>query len=207
MEKRRREVWWLLALEATLFLSLPFWESTAPWAEPVDKPYRFGISLISAATAAMFACHLGPAALAAKFGDRSRYRFSQVLLLWLGFGYIAWTLSMAQSVAVLTAPVRIAGEDQSGISWLYPGVVAALLAAVMIVAWVRSWWKPFAVSGLLLGAGILAWALATTWWGLWRRNPFYSETPAQFDWLVISGLLLCAAPAVVIAWRIGCIES
>ena len=176
MEKRRREVWWLLALEATLFLSLPFWESTAPWAEPIGKPYRFSISLIFAATAAMFACHLGPASLATKFGDRpSRHRFSQVLLVWLGFGYIAWTLSMAQSVAVLTAPVRIAGEDQIGIGWFYPGVMAALVAVVMIVAWVRSWWKPFAVSGLLLGSGILVWALATTWRGLWTRNPFYSE--------------------------------
>jgi hypothetical protein len=200
MGKRRREVWWLLTLEATLFLSLPFWESTAAWAEPFSEPFRFGISLIGAATVAMFACHIGPAALATKFGECPHHGLLRVLLLWLSFGYLAWMLGLAQAAAILVASMRNGGLS-------YAGVVLAFLVVVTVAAWIRSWWKPVAVGGFLLGAGILVWGLAETWHGLWTRNPHYSETPLQFDWLIIRGVLISAAPAVVVAWRIGCIES
>jgi hypothetical protein len=78
---------------------------------------------------------------------------------------------------------------------------------VVIAAWVRRLWKPAAIAGLALGAGILAWSLIATWHGLWARNPHYSGEPVQLDWLIIKGMILSTAPVFVIAWSIGRIES
>jgi hypothetical protein len=182
VENCRREFWWLLILEAALFFSLPCWDLTASWAEPVDHPFRFGVAVVAASAAAMFACHLGPAVFAARFGRR-QYPFSWVLLVWLGVGYVEWILSSA----------RPAG--------------AIFLVTVVVAAWVKSWWKPAAVAGLLLGAGIVVWAMVTNWNGLWSRNPQYGGPgPLQFDWLIAKGIVLSAAPATVIGWRIGRIE-
>src|SRR5579862_233309 len=188
MGKRRREVWWLLTLEATLFLSLPFWESTAAWAEPFSEPFRFGISLIGAATVAMFACHMGPAALPTRSGECPHHGLFRVLLLWLSFGYLTWMLGMAQAAAVLAASVRNAGGDWGEPNFSYAGVLVAFLVVVMVAACIRSLWKPVAVVGFLLGAGILVWGLAETWHGLWTQNPHYSGPPLQFDWLIIRGV-------------------
>jgi hypothetical protein len=205
MERRKREFWWLLALEATLFLSWPCWELTAPWAEPVGNAFRFAVSVLVGATVTTFACHWGPAAFAARFGGRPR-RFSWVLPLWLGLGYTEWILGAAWSVAHLASPVRIAGTPGGLRNWSWLGLGVAFLAIATIAAWVKSWWKPVAAGGLFLGTGILIWALATTWNGMAAHNAYYSERPVQFDWLIIKGMLLSAAPSAVIAWRIGRIE-
>ena len=136
MGNRRREVWWLLTLEATLFLSLPFWESTAAWAEPFSEPFRFGISLIGAATVAMFACHIGPAALETRFGEGPHHGLFRVLMLWLSVGYLAWMLGMAQAAAVLAASVRNGGGDWTDTNLSYPGVAVAFLVSVIVAAWI-----------------------------------------------------------------------
>jgi len=189
VEQNTQDLWWFVGLEATLFFSLPCWELTAPWAEPVSHPIRFAFSLFAAASGATLACHVGPALFAAKFGGR-RHRFSWVLLLWLAAGYLAWLLSIVVALR----------------EWTSLGAIVVFLAVVTIAGLRRSWWKPVVIFGLLLGAGIVAWALATTWHGLWIRNPNFSEEPLQFDWLIVKGMLLSAAPLVVIGWRIGRIK-
>jgi hypothetical protein len=77
----------------------------------------------------------------------------------------------------------------------------------MCAGLVKYWWKPAVAAGSFLGVAILAWALTANWHGLWVRNLHYSDAPAQLDWLVAQGMLLSAAPAVVIGWRIGRVES
>ena len=189
MENRKKEFWWLVALEATVFLSFPCWESTASWAEPVGNPFRFGVAVVVGATAAMLACHVGVAAFAAKFGERP-HLFWWFLLPWLGVGYVEWILGGARLVA------SASGSDAAPVFFVI----------LLVAAWARGFWKPVAIGGLLLGAGILAWALAMNWPGLWTRNPHFSTDPPQFDWEILKGMLLSAAPLVVIAWRTGRIE-
>ena len=59
------------------------------------------------------------------------------------------------------------------------------------------------VAAILLGIGILALATATTWHGLRYQNPHYGTPPEQIDWAIFNGMLLAAAPAVVLGWRTG----
>jgi len=189
----KRDFWWLLGLEATLFFSLPCWELTAPYAEPATYPLRFVICVLGAATVATLACHIGPALFAARFGGL-RHRLAWLLLLWLGFGYLEWLLSVVRTTSLVSAYL--------------PGSMWIFLAAVLIAGLVWAWWKPVVIIALLLGAVNPVWALAITWHGLWVPNPhFGNEPPVQLDWLIVKGMLLSAAPAVVVAWRIGRIES
>lgn len=48
--------------------------------------------------------------------------------------------------------------------------------------------------------------MATSWKGLSARNPYLTPNLDQFDWFFIKGVLLSAAPSVVVGWRIGEIE-
>jgi hypothetical protein len=204
METRAREFWWLVALEATLFLSLPCWELTATVAAPVNHPLRFGISLVVAAAVAMFSCHVGPALFAAHFGARWP-RLSWVPLVWLGVGYIEWLGNLARAEAEFLRVVPVWLTNLS--DWSRFGVAASFLAIVTIAAWVKSWWKGVVTAGLLLGLGILVWVLATSWPGLWVRNPRVASDLSHVDSYFIEGILLSAAPTIVIGWRIGRIES
>jgi hypothetical protein len=110
-------------------------------------------------------------------------------------------------MSVSAAPAY-APDPASGLwNWAWLSTPVLFLAAATIMGLARSWWKPVVVVGLLLGSGVLVWSLATTWHGMWVQNPHYSEGPLQFDWLIIKGMLLSAAPATVIGWFIGRIET
>jgi hypothetical protein len=187
----RRDFWWLVGLEATLFASLPCWEATAPYAEPATFPFRFGLIVLLAATLATLACHVVPAFFAARYQGTERW-FWWLLLPWLGFGYLDWLITLVRATQM--AADRL------------PGITVMLLAVALFAGLVRQWWKPVAVAGILLGTGILALAIATTSHGLHYRNPHYSAPPEQLDWVVFKGMLLAGSPAVVLGWQIGRIE-
>jgi hypothetical protein len=132
---------------------------------------------------------VGPALFASKFGRRE-FRFGWVLLLWLAAGYVEWVLSLVLTIG------------QSGSR----AVMAMYVAAVLILSLVRPLWMAIVGLGLLGGIAILSWALTTNWHGLWVRNAHVTHEPVQLDWFVVKGILVSAAPAVVIAWRIGRIQ-
>jgi hypothetical protein len=202
MEKHNGELWWLASLEAILFLSLPCWESTAIWAVPVGHLLRFSVGLIGGATVAMLCCHVGPALFAARLrGQRPVLKW--IVLAWLSLGCLEWLGTMARAEP-FCLPVSSALPDylRGWSAFWIPGV---FLAIVTTAVWARSWWKGLVVIGLLLGVGILLWGLSMNWPGLWVRNQFSFE-PDHVDWLFVKGVLLSAAPAVVVAWRIGRIE-
>jgi len=205
VERNSRDFWWLVGLEATLFLSLPCWEMTAPWAKPTSHPAEFGIALVGAATVATLACHVGPGLLAKQFG-RPQHWIWALLLVWLGIGYAEWAISVARAVAdamptILRTSMRIHGN------WIHLCSLLIASAAVGVLGFVKSWWKPASLIGLILGGGVLVWALSTTWHGLWVRNPHYTEDPLQFEWIIVQGILLSAGPTVAIAWLIGDAKS
>jgi len=189
MTPNKREFWWLVILQASLCFSLSCWEATAPWAEPARYPIRFVVVLISAATVATLACHVGPALFAAKLGEHVS-RFTPLLLLWLAVGYIEWVLS-------------IFAVQSGATSQLSRLVFLAMLISAGVV---KSWWKLGIIAVLPLSAGLLTCSLAVNWHGLWVRNSHFAEEPLQFDWLIVQGILVSAAPSVVTGWRIGRIQ-
>jgi hypothetical protein len=135
LETRSRNYWWLVALEAASFVSLPCWELTAIWAAPVSHPFRFGVSLLVTASVAMYVCHVGPALFAARFGKR-RPLLSWVLLIWLSLGYIEWLGSMALTLEGI--PEIVPGWLRNQGNWSGLTVAVAFLAVVMTVTWVIS---------------------------------------------------------------------
>lgn len=61
---------------------------------------------------------------------------------------------------------------------------------------------------LVLGAGVLFWAVWSTRQGWTHINPYYSGPADRLDERhLIQGILLSAAPVLVIAWRTGRIAS
>jgi len=189
-------------LGGDVVLVAPCWDLTAQWAEPVSNPFRFGVALIVGATLATIACHVGPAMFAARFGDH-QHRFSWIVLLWLAVGYLEWIFTGSRYFSIIGQSV----DSEHPLSqWASFGMTPMFLVTVLIAGWVKSWWKPVTVGGILLGTGVLVWALITTWKGLWTQNPHYSTDPPEFESLIIKGMLLSAAPLIVIGWRIGLIE-
>ena len=187
-----REWWWLVALEATLFLSISCWELTATWAEPLHYPLRFASIVLGGATLATLAFHIGPALLARR--DLPRLPFLWLVVgLWLGLGY-------AERI-VMTARMWIVMIDWSGTSRI--SVTALALAIILLaLSCSRRAQRIATVSLLALGALLLLAGLATSWHGLRvQRTPF--QEPLQLDRLLLKGILLSAAPAIVISWRIG----
>lgn len=180
---QKKELWWLVALEASLFFSWTCWELTAPWAEPVTAPFAFAAVLVAFATLATLACHIGPA-LAGAYWRGPIPAAYQWLLIWIGVGYVERILTLWRIGRLQATPNEL---------------LPLLYITPVIVAFVtRSWWKPFCVLLTMLGMGILGWALTSTWRGLHQIG-----SPAQWESLIARGILFSAAPAVVLGWRIG----
>ena len=201
LPKPSREYWWLIGLEATLFFSLPCWENTARWSRPAANPLQFTAFVISAATIAMLCCHIGPAMFAAKFGARPHLAW-WIPAIWLSAGYLEW-LGTVRTLGphvywphILRRPIEIA-------------LVFAVLAVITLVAWIGPAWKYAGVACLAFSIGVLTWCTATSWPGLWVDNPHFdfAGEPAAHDWLLVKGMLLSAAPAFLIGWRLGRVES
>lgn len=172
------ELRWLVALEAGLFFSVVCWDTTASWAAPTYEPVPFILALVGAATVGMLTCHVGPAFYA------SRFAVPGWVMAWLAFGYLEWLWGMGEAM-----------WDQ----WGWPRWTGFAVAAALV--WVRPAWRAGTAFGLALGAGILGWALQAQWHGIWKARPDY-ETETIFGYFT-PGVLLAAAPAVVISWKIG----
>jgi hypothetical protein len=166
---------WLVALEEALFFSVVCWETTASWAAPTYEPVPFALALVGAATVGMLTCHVGPAFYA------SRFAVPGWVMAWLAFGYLEWLWGMGE------------------MSWYVLGW-SALGGAV--VCW-RAAWRWVLGASLGIGVGVLGWALQAQWRGIWATNSYYGSGPHTLFSYFTPAVLLAAAPAMVIAWRIG----
>ena len=171
---------WLVALEAGLFFSGVCWETTASWAAPTYEPVPFALALVAAATVGMLTCHVGPAFYA------SRFAVPGWVMAWLAFGYLEWLWGMGE-VAVQTFGV---------------GQFAAM-AAFVLAGCVRPVWRTVLFVSLSVSVGILGWSLQAQWRGIRATNPYFGSGQETLFESFTPGVLLAAAPAVVIAWRIG----
>ena len=174
------ELRWLVALEAGLFFSVVCWETTASWAAPTYEPVPFALTLVAAATVGMLTCHVGPAFYA------SRFAVPGWVMAWLAFGDLEWLWGMA------------------GLAWENPWPPAVV--AGVVLCWRRAWQWGLAVS-LVLGVGVLGWALWMQWPGIGAVNRYYSSGQETLFEHFTPGVLLAAAPAMVIAWRIGKVRA
>ena len=166
---------WLVALEAGLFFSVVCWETTASWAAPTYEPVPFALALLAAAAVGMLTCHVAPAFYA------SRFAVPGWVMAWLAFGYLEWLWGLAG-----------AGWDVLG--WFAVGGA--------VVCW-RAAWRWVLGASLVVGIGVLGWALQAQWRGIGAMNPYYSSGRETVFEYFTPGVLLAAAPAMVIAWRIG----
>jgi hypothetical protein len=198
--KRTSEYWWLIGLEATLVFSLPFWEDTAPWSWPAANPVQFAAFVIGAATIAMLCCHIGPAMCAAKFGRRPHLPW-WIPAIWLSAGYLEWLGTLVRTLG----PFTYSPNQQRPIDIAF---VFAVLAAITIIAWIGPSWRYAAVACLAFSIGVLTWLTATSWPGLWIHNRYFgTEEPDPHNWVLVKGMLVSAAPALLIGWRLGRVES
>ena len=174
------ELRWLVALEAGLYFSLVCWATTALWAAPTYEPVPFALALVGAATVGMLTCHVGPAFYA------SRFAVPGWVMAWLAFGYLEWLWGM--------------GEDGwNALGWpRWSG-----LAVAVFLACVRPAWRAGIALSLALSVGILGWCLFDQWPGIWATNPYFGEQHESLLAFFTPGVLLAAAPATVIGWRIG----
>lgn len=171
------------------------------WADPLRAPLAFAVSVTATATLAMFACHVGPAFAATSFPGRLR-RWEWILLLLAGSGYAERIFTAFHVGHLLTRASRPSWSSM--ITLPAAALVALLLAAG---SWTR-WWKSIVTMQLTFAVGILIWALSSTWHGWTHANPWVGDQhDSQIEQYLIQGTLLSAAPALVIAWRIGRIAS
>mgnify|MGYP003350362354 FL=1 len=178
------ELRWLVALEAGLFFSIICWETTAIYAAPTYQPVEFGVALVGAATVVLLACHVGPALYA------SRFPVPGWVLAWLAFGYLDLLWSFADPVKQL-------------LPWGGRFSFEIAVAITALLVFYRSLWRFVFIPLLVLGVGMLAWALTTQWRSLWAVNPYFGSDQATIMNLFIMGIVLTSAPGIALALRIG----
>jgi len=201
-----RQLWWTVALETTLFFSLPAWLLTADRAWPADNPYHFALALLLGASAATVLCHVVPAIWARKLSgfvpDRSASIASLPIIAWLCFGA---AVSLGQIARMAGRSVTILRQDTR---WHVVAGIVMLACALtsIIVAW--SGLRRQRAATLLccgLGVGLLLGVCLAQWPGLSIRMLQLARGEEGLDdpLQVIKGMLLAAAPASVLALRIG----
>jgi hypothetical protein len=186
------EIRWLLALEATLFFSVPVWVPCA-WGRPATYPIQFALVLFAVASVCTLLFHVAPACFACRrAATKSPMSWA---LVPLAVGYVVYSIRLLltmQRTLVNFVPSRIA--------------LPVLLLSVAAIGFVRSWWKVGAVLMLLIGVGVSIYMLATPWRGIGVVNGAFAREPSQDSVYFAEGLIFATAPAFAIAARIGSLE-
>lgn len=206
VENPEREFWWTVALEAAVFFSLPTWAVTVESAWPTDSPYDFAFALTAGAFAAMLLCHIAPAFWIRNlsgFGSgpwQKVTRWVVVVLLCAGAG--VYCGQIAHYSVFLT---RIWHEDRR---WdpVTAGAVIALVGAVSgTIGWSGLRVRRAATLVLCVtGVGLVAGALFAQWQGLSAGTlSMVREVGLNDPQKLFIGILLAAAPVMVLATRIG----
>jgi hypothetical protein len=193
------DVWWTVALEATLFFSLPAWELIAEPAWPFYHPIEFALALFVGASLAMMACHVVPA-LCNIGSEPPSGIWSAAISAWV----------CAVAILVMAKTAGRAGfvvflQNTSAGRWLAATLAISLAAA----AWMSPQWiKRSIVLCGTLGIAVLFTALLFQSSGLrpqeqLHRNIRFTEDTLDDPQKLIIGILLAAAPASMFAARIG----
>ena len=174
-----REMWWTVALEATLFFSLPGWAFSANRAWPANCPIVFTLAVLAGASLATALCHFAPA-------------------LWARKHNLPWPVAFC-----------LAAGAASSFAWtilINPrGLTSLILVLVMLaIAWNSRSCRIATLFCLVFGVTLLVVLFLRQSTGLWIHNPHLSsEENMGNNTSVFVGMLAAAAPAAILAMRIG----
>jgi len=191
-------MWWIVALEAASFFSLTTWMFAVDRAWPADNPREFAAAVLLGATAATLLCHVAPAL----WGRRTAGLTAGRLARWLTVPLVAWLLAGA-GVSFEELARGIGGMWTLPHAWDTAAAVVATACAITAAAlvWGRTSWQRVAtLLCLALGMGVVSASFVAQWHGLWAHSELLVFDDAR---RVSEGVVLAAAPAAILAVRIG----
>jgi hypothetical protein len=195
-----------VALETTLFFSLPGWLLFADDAWPVTDLSAFLQTILVGAFLAMLLCHVCPALWVRDCNVLEIPRVSRTLALlprvWLLLGAALALVYVARFVGGMFFMMRWS-DPIARISHELIAAACSMGAAAVVFSGPRLL-RGIALLAVTIGAGVLVALFLAQWPGLWIRNPQLStESGLNNSSSVMAGILLAAAPAVVLAARVG----
>ena len=205
---RNSELWWTVALEATLFFSVPSWALTdRGW--PGNSPGQFALAVLIGASTALLLFHIVPATCASTVSRPLQSRAGRSVRLAVGAWFCVGAAVSLGQMAHLSGSMYVLYRDASWLNqpaWRVIAIVLSLLCVLVpaVLAWRSAWQRPLIALCLFLGvflATVAFWAQVP---GLRTRNPqLISEVGLDEPFRVIQGMLMAAAPASILALRIG----
>ena len=202
MEQPRQRIFDAVLWEAAVCFSLPTWMLVGRSAWPANNPYRFAVTVLAGATAALLLCHIVPAFFAHDITDHQHGPMRYVAWMvkaWLSIGAGASTIWLARAIGQSLLWGRFDEKFLLGL-----GAVAAISAAVLVVVAKFRWQTIIAGTLALIGLIFVAISAVAQSGGLWTWNAHLtSEAGLGNDWEVFKGILLASAPASVFGLRLG----
>ena len=196
-------------MEAALVFSTPCWLLAVDRAWPADGPYEFTLALLVGASMGFVLCHMTPAicesAMRTFFTTRIGHVLRWPLGAWFGVGAMVSLLQMARLAGSLFALWRGGPHFNEPVAqW---GAIALSLVCVvgsLAVAAKRRWSYPVIALSLATGVCLSFAGLFAQSSGLGTANPHMtSEVGLNKPFAVAEGMLMAAAPAAILALRIG----
>ena len=200
-----------MALEAALFFSTPCWLLAANGAWPADGPYRFAFALLAGASTGVVLCHITPAIcepmMRSFFGTGVGRLLRWPIAAWFCLGAMASLFQMAHltgSMFVMRRDAPYLNQSVQVWHWIASSLAVICVVASFVLAEKRRWSRPMIAVSLTVGVGLSLAGLLAQFSGLRTANPnMTSEVGLDEPFTVAEGMLLSAAPAAILAVRIG----
>lgn len=210
-----REFWPTVALEAAVFFSLPTWWLTLE--EATVDPSGFVLALFAGASAAMLVCHIAPAFWIRKFSGFGNGHWSALAQWTVVAGLCASAgICLGQVARPLVFWTRLWYEDRA---W-HPVTAGVAMVAIAVASAAIGWAGLRVRRGATMvlcavGTGLTAGLLFAQWPGLSASSGIDRRTARLVAAMtsgemsfndpngLLVGVLLAAAPVIVLATRIG----
>ena len=205
-----REIRWTVALEASLFFSVPSWLlMERGW--PGDHPDQFVVAVLGGASLALVLCHVAPALCAPAISRLAGHGIGRWVMWPAGAWFCVGAAVSLGQIARLGGGMVVLWRNQPD----HPGwgtlaaAVALIFAALAAgIAWQGVSRHRLAIGGCLaLGVALVAVSCGAQWAGMAARSPsMVSEAGLNSPQLLLEGILLAAAPVSILAFRLGRME-
>jgi hypothetical protein len=200
------ELRWTVALEAALCFSFTTWWLAVDRAWPGSNPCRFALTVLVGASTATLLCHVVPSLCADTLSTLLKTPVGRVMQ-WpvrarFCAGAAAWLLQLARTSGGLFVRNR---------NLYFPNeLLWTLLANSIALTWILVSFaiprrqRPLIALALFIGVGLTVASFAFQSRGLVTANPrVITEERLDHPYSVAKGMLIAAAPATIMALRIG----
>jgi len=195
-------LWPMVALEASVFFSLPAWFSITYPAWPSSNPGGFAAAVALAAGSAMVFYHVIPALLgrsAARPQGRTSGLVTWLIRAWLVTGAVFSLSGATQFQGLALRAFRYGDANVHLWSLAVIPLMGLVAAAATALATSMRWRKPIGVSCCAFGLVFLIGLFIAQWEGLSERTLIVRDDPEATFWAILP----VAAPTAVIGFRIG----